>query len=85
MRRIISIQHIKIWKDKIGKKHWRTYAILDDGTDEVQGYGKDFDVDDEVEVFYHRDYGIIKMQHPKGWRRNGPKTSLEQRTDKGRD
>lgn len=43
------------------KEYWRTYALLDDGT-EATGYGKDFNLNDKVEVFYH--WGVIKMRKP---------------------
>lgn len=45
--------------DKNGKAYWRTHAVLDDGTEAV-GFGKDFDLEDKVEVFYH--YGQVKMR-----------------------
>lgn len=62
MRKIISIQHLESWRDKLNKRHWRTHVLLDDGT-EAQGYGKEFDIGDSVQVFYHK--GVIKVQKPK--------------------
>lgn len=61
MRTIIKIEHVEQFEAKDGKKHWRTYALLDDGTEAV-GYGKDYDLDNLVEVFFH--YGQVKMRRP---------------------
>ncbi len=63
MRKIIEIEGVEEKVSKEGTTYWRTYAVLDDGTEAV-GWGKDFDLDDQVEVFYHRD--TIKMQKKKG-------------------
>lgn len=59
MRKIIKIEHVEQREDKNGKTFWRTYAVVDDGT-ECVGWGKDFDLGDMVEVFLH--YGVIKMR-----------------------
>lgn len=61
MRTIIKIEHVEELKDKKGKTYWRTHAILDDGS-EVVGYGKDFDLGNKVESFFH--YGQHKMRLP---------------------
>lgn len=61
MRRIIEIQHVEKKVSKKGNKYAITHALLDDGT-EAQGYGLDFKVDDEVEVFFH--YERVKMRKP---------------------
>lgn len=47
-------------ESKKSETYWKTTALLDDGT-EAQGYGREFKVDDPVEVFFH--YGQVKMQH----------------------
>jgi hypothetical protein len=49
---------------KDGRKHWRTFALLDNGL-EVVGFGKDFDLDDLVEAFFDHKWGVIKMRRPK--------------------
>lgn len=60
MRKIIKIEHVEKRRGLINKEpYWRTHALLDDGTQAV-GYGKDFDLGDKVEVFYH--WGQIKMR-----------------------
>lgn len=62
MRTIIRIEHVEKKRAAMSRKeYWRTYAVLDDGTEAV-GFGKDFDIQDSVEVFFHR--GQIKMQKP---------------------
>lgn len=58
MRKIISIEHVEFFKGKDGNKYSRTHAILDDG-EEVQGFGKDYQIGDLVQVFLHK--GVIKM------------------------
>lgn len=63
MRTIIEIEGVEEKVSKEGTTYWRTYAVLDDGTEAV-GWGKDFDLDDKVECFFHK--GIIKMQKKKG-------------------
>ena len=63
MRTIISIEHVEELKDKDGEPYWRTHAIADDGS-EVVGFGKDFDVDMRIEVFYH--HGQVKMRQYTG-------------------
>lgn len=63
MRRIIEIEGVERKINKVTRKpYWITHAIVDDGTP-CQGYGKDFDLDDKVEVFYH--WGKIKMRKGK--------------------
>jgi hypothetical protein len=59
MLTIIRIEGVEEKLDKNGKKYWRTYAILSDGS-EATGYGKDFDLNDRVINFYH--YGQSKMK-----------------------
>lgn len=59
MRTIIEIEGVEEKVDTKGNTYWLTYAILDDG-EEVIGYGKDFDLGDKVEVFFH--FGKIKMR-----------------------
>lgn len=62
MRTIIRIEHIESKRAKMSRKlYWRTYAVLDDGTEAI-GYGKGFDLGDEVEVFFH--WGQVKMRKP---------------------
>ena len=61
MRKIIRIEHIEERKDSKGKTFFRTHAILEDGS-EVVGYGKDFDLGDLVESFWH--YNQAKMRKP---------------------
>ncbi len=61
MRTIIRIEHVEEKTDKQGKTYWLTYAIVDDGT-ECIGWGKDFDLGDKVEAFFH--YGQCKMRKP---------------------
>lgn len=63
MRTITEIESVeKRTTQKTKKSYWKTYAILDDGT-EASGYGKDFDLGDKVEVFYH--YEQVKMRKKK--------------------
>lgn len=61
MRTIINIIGIKHW-EKDDKKHSKTLALLDDGT-EAYGYGSDYKLGDEVEVFFH--WQEIKMRKSK--------------------
>lgn len=61
MREIIRIEGTEERKDKNGKRYYRTYAILDDGS-EVTGFGSDFDLGDKVQSFFHR--GVCKMRKP---------------------
>lgn len=61
MRSIIKIEGVEERKSRLGKRYYRTYAILDDGTEAV-GYGSDFDLGDKVQVFYH--YGVVKFRKP---------------------
>ena len=63
MRKIIEIVGVEERINKQTKKpYFITLAVVDDGT-EVSGYGKDFKVDDLVEVFFHKH--VIKMQKTK--------------------
>lgn len=58
MRRISEIISVeKRMKDD--KPYWVTLAVA--GGDEVSGYGKDFAVGDEVEVFFDDRWGKAKM------------------------
>lgn len=59
MRTIIEIQRVDTNVSRKGNQYFITHALLDDGG-ECEGFGKDFKVGDEVEVFLHR--GKIKMQ-----------------------
>lgn len=60
MRTIIRIDHVeKKENTQTGEPYYKTYATLDDGT-EAEGFGKDFDIQEKVEVFFH--YGQIKMK-----------------------
>lgn len=59
MRRIIRIEGVEKKRSKLGKTYWRTFAVLDDGT-EATGWGKDFDLQDSVEVFFH--FNTVKMK-----------------------
>ena len=59
MREIIEIEGVEEKVSKEGTTYWRTYAVVDDGT-ECIGFGKDFDLGDKVEVFLHK--GFIKMK-----------------------
>ena len=72
MRRIIEILGVEEWV-KDNKRHSRTYAILEDGT-EATGYGSDFNINDEVMVYYHHE--TVKMEKKDGrkqsWRGNTP-------------
>lgn len=63
VRTIVKIVGLKSWtKDKI--THWKTYAVVDDGT-EVEGYGKDFEVGDQVQVLHDKKWDQVKMQKGK--------------------
>lgn len=62
MKKILRIEGVEEKMSKAGKKYWRTYAILDDGTEAI-GWGKDFDLGDPVEVFYHKE--TVKMRKGK--------------------
>lgn len=67
MRTIIKIEWVEPRKTAVGRKpYWRTHALLDDGTEAI-GYGKDFDLGDKVEVFFH--WNTVKM------RKTGDKTT----------
>jgi hypothetical protein len=54
VRTILKIEGIELRTDKLGREYWRTYAILDDGS-EVVGYGKVFEVGDKVMSYYHKE------------------------------
>lgn len=59
MRKIVKIITLESWtKDKT---HWRTTALLDND-EEARGYGKDYEVGDEVEAFYNDKYDYYQMQ-----------------------
>lgn len=62
MRKIIEITFVEKRTSKDKKPYSRTHALLDDGTG-ATGYGEDFKINDEVEVFFHRE--TVKMQKPK--------------------
>lgn len=62
MRTVISIQHIEPRTDKDGKPYWRTHLLLDDGGEAIY-WGKDIEVGDLVEVFFHK--GMIKARKGK--------------------
>lgn len=64
MRTIIKIEGVESRTDPNGKTFWKTYAVLDDGS-EVVGYGKDFDLKDKVEAFWDDKWGVFKMRHKK--------------------
>ena len=53
MRKIIEILGVEEWV-KDNKRHSRTYAILEDGSEAV-GYGSDYEVGDEVMYYYHKE------------------------------
>lgn len=61
MRKIISIQHVEFFIGKDKKKHSRTYAILDDGSEAV-GYGKNFKINDSVEYFFHKEVAKMRLK-----------------------
>lgn len=66
MRTIIEIENIEEWV-KDGKKHFRTHAVVQKAndpldTEEVVGYGKDYDIGDKVEVFFDTSHNTAKMQ-----------------------
>lgn len=61
MRTILYINGLEPFKSSDGKKHIRTHATVDDGT-ECSGYGTDFIVGDLVEVFLNG--GFINMRKP---------------------
>lgn len=63
VRKILEILWIDRKESKAGKTYWKTTALLDDGT-EATGFGKEFKMEDPVEVFFH--YGQIKMRKRNG-------------------
>lgn len=62
MRKIKEIVFVEGRLSKDNVRYYRTHALLDDGT-EATGFGREFKVNDEVEVFYHHE--TVKMQKPK--------------------
>lgn len=69
MRKIISIEEIESWV-KGGKLHHRTRAIVQKlgdplDTEEVSGYGNNYDIGEMVEVWYDDQWGQAKMQKRK--------------------
>lgn len=63
MRKIIEILSIESWL-KGKDTHWRTTAMLDN-QEEARGYGKDFEVGDEVEAWWDDEFDMYKMQKGK--------------------
>ena len=63
MPTILRIDRVFEWQDASGKTHYRTYATMTDG-DELAGYGKDYQVGDKVERFYHREVGKMRKSRP---------------------
>lgn len=61
MKKIISIENIEKKQSKDGRPYIITHALLEDGT-EVEGFGADFKLGDNVEVFFH--WERIKMRKP---------------------
>lgn len=61
MRSIVKIEYVEELKDKNGKTYYRTYAVLDDGSEAI-GYGSDFDLGDRVQYFFHKQ--TPKMRKP---------------------
>lgn len=59
MRTIISIEFVEEKLSGAQDIYWITHATVDDGT-EVKGWGKHFEVGDEVEVFFHKEQ--VKMK-----------------------
>jgi hypothetical protein len=60
MRTILKIEGVEEFH-KNTEVHYRTYAILDDGT-ECVGYGPEFEEGDLVEVWFEEKYNAIKMR-----------------------
>lgn len=58
MRTILAILFVEV-KHKDEKPYYLTHALVDDGT-ECIGYGRNFKLNDSVEVFLH--WGKIKMR-----------------------
>lgn len=66
---ILSIEWVKEWVDAKGVAQSRTYAIVDSksrGIVELEGYGKDYKVGDNVQVLYHDKFDQAKMQKSRG-------------------
>lgn len=61
MRTIIKVEGVEE-KRKDNEIYYKTYAVVDDGT-ECVGFGKDFKVNDLVEVFLDYRYDEVKMRH----------------------
>lgn len=67
MRTIKEIAHVERMLDKDNVPFYRTYAIMDDGT-ECVGFSRErnaFDLEDSVEVFHDPEFDVIKMRHNK--------------------
>lgn len=62
MRTILEILWIDRKESKSGDSYFKTTALLDDGT-EATGFGREFKVADEVEVFHDQKWDVIKMKH----------------------
>ena len=61
MRTLIEIIGTQEKRDKDNHIYYKTLAMIDDGT-ECWGWGSDFQIGDQVEVFFHHDE--IKMRKP---------------------
>jgi hypothetical protein len=73
MKKVIKIENVVRMIDKNDDPFYRTYALLEDGTEAV-GFSRnrhEFDIKDSVEVFFDPKHNMIKMQHG----RNAPKPS----------
>lgn len=64
MRKIAKILQVKQWNDGCGKKHTKTFVLLEDG-ETASGYGSDYSKNDLVQVFMHDKYNQIKIRKPK--------------------
>lgn len=72
MKRIHEITHIEEKVDKNGEPYFKTYAVMEDGT-EAEAFSKnrdEFKVNDPCEVFLHFQYDTIKFRH-------SPKSNLD--------
>lgn len=70
--KIVGVERKKLIKSAPkAQDYWKTYALLDDGT-EAEGYGKNYKVGDQVEVFHDKKWDQIKMQHKGAFKRDGP-------------
>lgn len=62
---ILSVERKKLVKSaQKNNDYWKTTALLDN-QEEASGYGKDFEVGDEVEAWWDEDYDQYKMQKRK--------------------